>query len=99
MADLVERVSRLEQQLQANEAALNFVMRILSLTCRTPNGKTDSRSLTTLYKESLTHAGPDPQTFAEVAQRAFARGDRSPSAPGPDGFPGAAGDEPPPAAR
>ena len=80
------------------ERQLRFVMQTLSLTRHTPDGKTESRSLVSLFQEMERHAGSDTQTLADVAQRAFSRTGPT-SAPGPDGFPGDPGDGPPPAAR
>lgn len=88
-----------DERLDILEKKLYFVMQTLSLTQRTPEGKTDARSLTALFEEMHNHAGTDPQTFAQVAQRAFGKpgtGSQSPrpqSADGPDGFPGENGDD------
>jgi len=76
-------------------------MQTLSLTRQLPNGQTDARSLTALYEEMQNHAGSNPQTFADVAQRAFSDptgggSERPQSADGPDGFPGADSNEQPP---
>ena len=88
-----------DERLDILEKKLYFVMQTLSLTQRTPDGKTDARSLTALFEEMHNHAGTDPQTFAQVAKRAFGKpgtGGQSPrphSADGPDGFPGENGDD------
>ena len=90
-----------DERLDAIEKKLYFVMQTLSLTRRLANGNTDSRSLTALFEEMHNHDGNDPQTFADVAQRAFTKGTgggppRPQSADGPDGFPGADSNEQPP---
>ena len=82
-----------EKRLKQIEKKLHFVMQTLSLTQHKSDGKTDSRSLTELFEEMHNHAGTDPQTFADVAQRAFSDptgggSERPQSADGPDGFPG-----------
>jgi hypothetical protein len=88
-----------EKRLKQIEKKLHFVMQTLSLTQHTPDGRTDARSLTELFEEMHNHAGTDPQTFADVAQRAFGKpGTRSQpprpqSADGPDGFPGENGND------
>lgn len=88
-----------DERLDIIEKKLYFVMQTLSLTQQTPNGQTDSRSLTALFEEMHNHAGTDPQTFADVAKRAFGKsgtGSQPPrpqSADGPDGFPGENGDD------
>jgi hypothetical protein len=66
-----QRFETLEHRVQDLTRQLRFVMQTLSLTCQLPNGQTDSRSLAVLYKEMTAHAGPTPQTFADVARRAF----------------------------
>jgi hypothetical protein len=82
-----------EQRLNHLEQKVGFVMQTLSLTRRKPDGQTDARSLTALFEEMHNHAGTDPQTFAQVAQRAFtpegtgSQPSRPQSADGPDGFP------------
>ena len=87
-----------DERLDAIEKKLYFVMQTLSLTRRLANGNTDSRSLTALFEEMHNHDGNDPQTFADVAQRAFTKGTgggppRPQSADGPDGFPRENGDD------
>jgi hypothetical protein len=80
---LDERVAVLEQKVY-------FVMQTLSLTRQLPNGKTDARSLTALFKEMQNHGGKTSQTLTEVAERAFTGGDdgRPDRAEGPDGYSG-----------
>jgi hypothetical protein len=82
-ASMTTRLDALERQLQ-------FVMQTLSLTKHGPNGQTDARSLAALYQEMTAHAGSDPQTFADVARRAFAEPPPRPDPDfaGPDGFSG-----------
>ncbi len=65
---LDERVTALEQKVY-------FIMQTLSLTRQLPNGKTDARSLTALFKEMQNHVGETSQTLTEVAERAFTAGD------------------------
>lgn len=67
MAEETGIADRLDQL----ERKLFFVMQTLSLTRQTPDGQTDSRSLTALYKEMTAHAGTSSQTLATVADRAF----------------------------
>ena len=61
----------LTDRIEILERKLFFVMQTLSLTRRTPDGQTDSRSLTALYEEMIAHAGTSTQTLADVAQRSF----------------------------
>jgi hypothetical protein len=88
-----------EQRLKHIEQKVQFIMQTLSLTRRTPDGQTDSRSLTELFQEMHNHDGNTPQTFADVAQRAFtpegtgSQPPRPQSADGPDGFPGEDGND------
>jgi len=81
----------METQLAEMQRQLSFVMQTLSLTKQGPNGQTESRSLQVLYQEMMTHVGTTPQTFADVAQRAFAASGPDgpdPDLAGPDGFSG-----------
>ena len=75
--------------LRSIEKKLHFVMQTLSLTRQLPNGTQESRSLTALFEEMKAHDGTTPQTFADVAKRAFAspgEPEGSPESSGPDGF-------------
>jgi hypothetical protein len=92
-------VSDTPTRLDVLERKLFFVMQTLSLTQHLPDGQTNARSLTALYEEMQNHDGSNPQTFADVAQRAFSNtsgggSERPRSADGPDGFPGTNGDDP-----
>jgi hypothetical protein len=86
-----DRLALIEQKLQ-------FIMQTLSLTRRSSDGSTDSRSLAALFQEMHTHVGTTPPTLADVAQRAFATDPgspvaRPPSRSGPDGFSGTDDDD------
>jgi hypothetical protein len=91
-------MSDIDARLESVEHKLRFVMQTLSLTRQTPDGKTDARSLTALFEEMQNHAGTTPQTFADVAQRAFTAPTADPNhgpdrTEGPDGFSGATRDD------